>query len=199
MKKHTFNRILFCAAFMILSSASLFAQSYYIKSACGKYLTVKDLSTTAGSPVVLSDFQASKAQQWNFIPRSKANGEYIFYIESAKSGKYLDVVWGKDADGTKIQLWHFTGGPAQEWTITTLEGTAFKGKSRFVSQVGGKNLDKGGGPCNNNSPIMIWTRNDTDAQMWYLEEVVPPRETLDLQAAPIKPINKQVMKKSLRN
>jgi len=173
MKNLKFVSSLFIVLFMALLTNTSVAQTYYIKSACGKYLTVKNLGTNSGAPIVLSDFSASLAQQWKLVPRSRANGEHIFYIESVKSKKYMDVVWGKDADGTKVQLWDFTGGPAQEWTISTGQSTNPKDKSGIISQVGFKSLDKGGGPCDNNTPLMIWTRNNTAAQLWYFEEVVP--------------------------
>lgn len=199
MKNLSFASTLLCACFLAFFTTSGFSQTYYIKSECGKYLTVQNLSTNSGTPIVLNDYSAALSQQWKIVPRSRANGEYIFYIESVKSGKYLDVVWGKDADGTKVQLWDFTGGPAQEWTFVTLEGTSFKGKSRIVSQLGGKNLDKGGGPCDNNTPLMIWTRNDSAAQMWYLEEILPPAAPPVMQAAPAKSSTRPVMTRSLRN
>ena len=199
MKKQGISILLLLAAFTVLFNISASGQNYYIKSECGKYLTVQNLSTNSGAAIVLSDYSAALAQQWKLVPRSGANGEYIFYIQSVKSGKYLDVIWGKDADGTKIQLWDFTGGPAQEWTMTTMEGAAFKGKSRIISQVGGKNLDKGGGPCTNNTPLMIWTRNDTSAQMWYFEEVVPARTNIEKASIPVKISNRPAVTRSLRN
>ena len=154
-----------------------FNDLFFIKSACGKYLTVQDGSGNAGSPIVLSDYNGSLAQQWKFV--QAGNDDHIFYITSAlPGGKVLDVIWGKDADGTRVQLWNKMDAAAQKWQlILTDESKGLEGKHMIQTQIGlgvnntFKNLDKGGGPCNNGTPIMIWTRNQTPAQMWYFEKV----------------------------
>jgi hypothetical protein len=160
------------------SQKATFNDFFFIRSACGyKYLTVQNASGNAGSPIVLSDYNGSLAQQWKFV--QAGNDDHIFYITSAlPGGKVLDVIWGKDADGTRVQLWNKMDAAAQKWQlILTDESKGLEGKHMIQTQIGlgvnntFKNLDKGGGPCTNGTPIMIWTRNQTAAQMWYFEKV----------------------------
>ncbi|AEE53422.1 tectonin domain-containing protein [Haliscomenobacter hydrossis] len=161
------------------SQAATLDDYFYIKSECGKYLTVQSSSGNAGSPIVLSEFNNTLAQQWKFVLAEGTDN--IFYITSATTGnRVLDVIWGKDADGTRVQLWNKMDAKAQKWYLNNEHGAGVEGKYTIQTLVNVpgdirnfKNLDKGGGPCDNGTPIMIWTKNTTSAQKWYLVKVVP--------------------------
>lgn len=174
MKKQTIIVLFIYAVLASVFNITANGQNtYYIKSACGKYLTLQNLSINAGTPIVLSDFNASLAQQWKTVPKSNMQGEMIYYIQSVKApNRVMDVAFGKNEDGTRVNLYDFVGGVAQEWMI--ISRPEWNGQYILRSMVGWKNLDKGGGPCTNNTPLMIWTDNRTPAQMWYLEPVQPP-------------------------
>ena len=70
MKKQGISILLLLAAFTVLFNISASGQNYYIKSECGKYLTVQNLSTNSGAAIVLSDYSAALAQQWKLVLRS---------------------------------------------------------------------------------------------------------------------------------
>jgi hypothetical protein len=201
MKKQSIFLLLICVAVFTLSIRPVFSQcsplgnaAYYIKSSCGKYLTLQNLDTKAGTPVVLSDFNGSLAQQWKFIPRSPVPGEGYFYIQSNKVDRVLDVARGKDEDGTRVNLWNLVGGLAQEWESVQMDiNLSFtQSRHKIRSRIGLKHLDKGGGPCSNNTPLMIWSQNNTPAQIWYYEAVVPTPP-----AAPKSPSRAQMLKTKL--
>lgn len=61
----------------VYGQKATFTDFYYIKSTCGKYLTVQNGNGNAVSPVALSDYNGSLAQQWKFV---LAEEDHIFYI-----------------------------------------------------------------------------------------------------------------------
>jgi hypothetical protein len=112
MKKQTIIALFICTAIAsIFSTAANGQNTYYIKSACGKYLTLQNLSGNAGTPVVLSDFDGSLAQQWKTMTQPNSQGGTNLYIQSVK---IPSRVLGKNEEVTQVQLCYYTGGPGQE-------------------------------------------------------------------------------------
>lgn len=67
-----------------------------------------------------------------------------YYIQSACGGKYLDVQWGKNSDGTPLWLWKYNGGKAQKYTLESAGNGYFylKIMGKYVSIKGGSNRTK---------------------------------------------------------
>lgn len=192
MKKQTIIALFIYVLITGFFSATANGQNtYYIKSACGKYLTLQNLTGNAGTPVVLSDFDGSLAQQWKTVPKPNAQGGTSLFIQSVKMPSR---VLGKNEEGTRVQLCYFTGGSGQEWVIKYRP--EWNGVYTLRSLVGWENLYKGDGPCDNNTPLMISSDNETPAQMWYLEDV---NLAQSLRAELNNILYREVMKKSLRN
>ncbi|WP_439378826.1 SMP-30/gluconolactonase/LRE family protein [Amycolatopsis lexingtonensis] len=70
-------------------------------------------------------------------------------------GTCLDVPG--NANGTRVQLWSCTGGPAQQWTARS-EGT--------ITAASGKCLDVAGGSHADGAAVQIYDCNGTGAQLW---------------------------------
>ncbi|GEM_PF-5864093 len=192
MKKQTIIALLICTFIASVFSITASGQNtYYIKSACGKYLTLQNLSGNAGTPVVLSDFDGSLAQQWKTVPKPNAQGGTSLFIQSVK---VPSRVLGKNEEGTQVQLCYFTGGQGQEWVIKYRP--EWNGVYTLRSLVGWENLHKGDGPCDNNSPLMTSSDDESPAQMWYLEDV---KLAQSLRAELNNILYREVLKKSLGN
>lgn len=192
MKKQTIIVLFICTVLASIFNTTANGQnSYYIKSACGKYLTLQNLSGNAGTPVVLSDFDGSLAQQWKTVTKPNAQGGTSHYFQSVK---VPSKVLGKNEDGTRVQLCYFTGGPDQEWVIKYRP--EWNGVYSLRSLVGWENLYKGDGPCDNNTALMISSDDETPEQMWYLEDV---KLAQSLRTELSNFLIKEVVKKSLGN
>jgi type 1 glutamine amidotransferase len=111
-------------------------------------------------------------------------------------GKCADVSGGSTADGTKIQLWTCTNGPAQQWTVNgdtlralgkcmTAAGTAdgvpvqlstcngsgaqnwtVGANSSLVNSQSNKCLDANGASTANGTQLIIWTCHGGTNQRW---------------------------------
>jgi len=192
MKKQTIIAIfIYVLIAGVFSNTAHSQNTYYIKSACGKYLTLENLSGNAGTPVVLSDFDGSFAQQWRTLPKPNAQGGTSLFIQSVKMPSR---VLGKNEEGTRVQLCYFTGGLGQEWVINYRP--EWNDIYTIQSLVGWEKLYKGDSPCDNNAPLMGSPDDETPAQMWYLEEV---NLAQSLRTELNNILYRELMKKSQRN
>ncbi len=53
-------------------------------------------------------------------------GGGLFYIKNMYSGKYLDVDNGRDANGTSVIQWDFTGATNQVWRVVHVGNGEYK-------------------------------------------------------------------------
>lgn len=87
---------------------------YTIRAVCsGKYLSIEDMGSTAGSNVVQRTYSGLASQKW-FITEN-ANGSYRF--ASLYNGQILDVSGGVAAPGTNIQVWTENNEVPQEFFL----------------------------------------------------------------------------------
>lgn len=73
------------------------------------------------------------------------------------SGRCVDVDAGRNADGTKIQLWDCLNNAPQRWE---------RRGDTFVNPGTGKCLDVAGGNTANGTQVRLWTCNGSGAQRW---------------------------------
>ncbi|GEM_PF-4834042 len=83
----------------------------YITNVRSNKLVDTPNANTMGN-AIQSDKTMNKTQTWFF---EDAGGGY-YYIRNLW-GYYLDVAYGKNADGTKVNVWEFTGDDKQKWKI----------------------------------------------------------------------------------
>ncbi|MEV0568934.1 RICIN domain-containing protein [Dactylosporangium sp. NPDC050588] len=80
-------------------------------------------------------------------------------IVGAGSNRCVDVSGGRDADGTKVQLWDCHGGPEVRWR--------WQGGTLVNSRTG-KCLDVAGGRTAAGTKVQLWTCLNNGAQRWQL-------------------------------
>ncbi|MEU0555600.1 RICIN domain-containing protein [Dactylosporangium sp. NPDC006015] len=78
-------------------------------------------------------------------------------IVGAGSNRCADVSGGRDADGTKVQLWDCHGGPEVRWR--------WQGGTLVNSRTG-KCLDVAGGRTAAGTKVQLWTCLSNGAQQW---------------------------------
>ena len=111
-----------------------------------------------GSNVEL--FNKGSGSYWKFERQS--NGQYK--IIDAGTGKVLDVVGGKMADGTNIQVYDSNNTTAQRWWIYNIGDSmiiASAKDSKFVVDLSGAKLTNG-------RNIQLYSYNATDAQYYTI-------------------------------
>lgn len=89
-----------------------------------------------------------------------------YYIRSKNSGKYLDVQYGQNTNGTPVQIYDFNGSNSQKWTLTD-EGNGLYSLTSAVGS-GGKSLDVYGGFSSDRDTVDIYSSNGTYAQKFLL-------------------------------
>ncbi|WP_433055105.1 RICIN domain-containing protein [Dactylosporangium sp. CS-033363] len=78
-------------------------------------------------------------------------------IAGTASNRCVDVSGGRDADGTKVQLWDCHGGPEVRWSWNG---------SALVNAKTGKCLDVSGGRTASGTIVQLWTCLGNAAQQW---------------------------------
>jgi glucosylceramidase len=90
-----------------------------------------------------------------------------FYIQSAVSGKFLDVPDSSLYENTHIQQFHFTGGDNQLWDIYPVDDTYFLIANRNSGLV----LDIPDGSTYDNVPLQQFHYTGYDNQLWRFDDV----------------------------
>lgn len=104
-----------------------------------KCMTVQYASYNAGAKIIQYDYNDGFNDAWILEPAMQTHvyydNHYImenaltdgeYYIKNKNSGKYLDVYWENDADGTNIIQWHFNGGAGQRWKLVSDGPNAYR-------------------------------------------------------------------------
>ena len=113
---------------------------YFFKSAAAaNYVEVIDGNPENKSEVQLSAKDGKANQIWEIVP-SNVPGWY--YIKS-EMGRYLDVQWGSNANGTPVWIYNFNGGSAQRWKLTHVSNGRYTIQSRLGSYLTAKWDDAG--------------------------------------------------------
>lgn len=91
--------------------------------------------------------------------------EPVYRIESAHSGKVLDVSGVSTDDGATIHQWGWWDGPNQYWRIQELGD----GTHRIQSVNSGKAIDVSGASGDDGADVHQWGWHGGDNQRWYLD------------------------------
>ncbi|KIM76660.1 carbohydrate-binding module family 13 protein [Piloderma croceum F 1598] len=120
-----------------------------------------------GASVEVTSCTGSSDQEWTFGPK----GAVSLY----NGAKCLDVTDGKNADGTKLQVWDCgSGNPNQEFSYT-------KFGDNHIQWTKGKCVDLTGGSLATGNKIQIWSCNgneDNNNQIWdtgYIYNKLPSK------------------------
>jgi len=95
----------------------------------------------------------------NLIYAQKTGETY--YIQSAISGKYLDVQWAKTANNTPLHLWPFNGKVAQKFTLEDAGAGYF-----YIKSALGKYVHVYGASKKPKARVSIWIKVDQDNLKW---------------------------------
>lgn len=113
-----------------------------------------------GTPIVLGDCDGSAAQAWTRTGEDSGMSLMIF------DNKCIDVVDGKNTNGTKLQLWDcFSNNDNQKWAFAN---------GALTWNTFGKCLDLTDGlGMSNTNPMQVWDCfGDNDNQKWKFVAVV---------------------------
>ena len=117
--------------------------------------------------VFLYTLDGGDKQKWN---PQLVNGKYM--LKNKYSGEYLDVVGGSTKSGTEVQTYKKNGSTAQQWSIEQLKGSYNPTCVAPFTIVSALNkslvLDVKDGAKTNNSPLDIYTFNNTGAQKFSI-------------------------------
>ena len=142
------------------------ASGYYtIKNAgTGRALDVAGASPSAGANVQQYRSNGTNAQKWAFVAKSNGSWEIV----NAQSGLALDIADGSSSNGANIQQWYRNGTSAQTWTLVAVNPLA---DGRYViasSTDRAFALDARGGSINEGTPIQLYSRNGSEAQIYEI-------------------------------
>ena len=138
-------------------------------------LDVKNGSMNNCANIELSPFNNETDNQ-AFIVSHDAQG-YITFT-NAKSGKVLDVSYGKASNGKNVQQYESNGTRAQKWVVKKSN----KGYMIISALDSNYVLDVSGSKANNGTNIQLYSGNGSDAQNWNIEKFVSKYEQLDVLA-----------------
>lgn len=94
--------------------------------------------------------------------------EYVYNIRNRNSGKYLNVNYGTDADGTNVNQFDYDGSEEQKFTMMYADVDKCYWIYAFCSDTRVLDVYR---PLQNNANVDIWTDNDWDAQLWKVESL----------------------------
>ena len=115
-----------------------------------------------------------------FTPTKKVYAGYfeapqhnkIYKIRNVQTGKFLNVNYGTDANGTNVIQWTEDGSIEQKWKVVFVGENDFKLYSMCSSNGNNRVLDvlRTGGSSNgtieSGNNVDIWADNDSEAQTW---------------------------------
>ncbi len=100
------------------------------------------------------------------IPQQPFNAPGRYEIVSVTSGQLLDV---STSDNQTVQQYPRTDRENQQWDIQPARGGFF-----YIRSVGtGKVLSLSNGSSRNGTPVIVYRRQDGDAQLWQIVSVAP--------------------------
>lgn len=120
-----------------------------------------------GAPVTVADCTGGADQEWSFGP----SGVISLYNHT----KCMDITGGKNADGTKVQVWDCSpNNPNQQFDYT-------KYGDNHIRWTKGKCLDLTGGVMTNGNQVQMWScsyQEDNNNQIWdagYMYNKLPAK------------------------
>lgn len=170
MKKKTFYRTLalFLAVFMlfgIFSSAETVAIAEEISKESTEFVvpkTEEELNYLLNKEYPINN-NVSQIAEYSIPagPANVTNGK-TYYIRNKKSGKYLDVSGGQDANEIPIVQWDYYSGPNQRWRVVDVGSGYYKLVAEHSPS--GRVLDVKNGEIVNGTSIQLFSDNGSDAQ-----------------------------------
>ncbi|MBU2947370.1 RICIN domain-containing protein [Zobellia uliginosa] len=140
-------------------------QEYFIESAFGTFLDVKEANDKPRATVWTWYNNKSSGQTWEF---ENAEGEY-FYIKS-KLGHYLDIKEANPDTRAKVWMWSKNRSSGQLWKFEDAGDGYFYIKSKL-----GKYLDIKEGNPDTRAELWMWTKNEGSGQKWKLIPIEIPQ------------------------
>ncbi|MFD1613983.1 RICIN domain-containing protein [Gelatiniphilus marinus] len=131
---------------------------YYIKSALGTYLDIKEANPSPRTPVWMWNKNGSSGQKWKLT--SAGNG--YFYIQS-DLGTYLDIKEGKRGLRAMVWTWTLNKGNGQKWRFEP-DGNGFY----YICSALGNYLDIRGANPYTRAQVWMWSKNGSLGQKWKL-------------------------------
>ncbi|MDO5151203.1 MAG: InlB B-repeat-containing protein [Oscillospiraceae bacterium] len=111
-----------------------------------------------------NEWVTSNKITWHF----KRNSDGTYHIMSYYNGKYLDVLGGKDENGTNVCTYDYIEEDlAERWFIIS-DGNNYKLRPSFSAV---RYLDVAGGLSDDNINIQIFSNNDTSAQSFKINKI----------------------------
>ena len=145
--------------FYLVKQTNLMQEGIYSISTCldsGKWLDVKNGSTSEDAGIQIWQGNGSLAQKWKIMAVEGEENTYTF--ESLVSGLMMTV----DTNGNVVQKKE-SGGADQQWIPTVSKGYLV-----FKNAGNGKVLDVAGGTDKNGTKIQTYVSNATNAQRFRL-------------------------------
>ncbi len=141
-------------------------------------LNVAGSSTADGGNIEIASRPDDQVATQRFAVSPNGDGTYA--IKSVYSGKYLDVAWSGQADGTNVQQWTANGYDCQKWIIV-----ACNGGYSLISACNLKALDVEWGAAESGTNVQIWTINNLASQTFTFDtpQVVLPNGYFSLASA----------------
>lgn len=121
------------------------------------------------------------------VERTKTANEGLYNIQNASSGYMMNVYAGKDANGTKVTMWENDNSNDQKIYIS------YQGEGKYLlkynSSNNGRVIDVNRGnsmaaSIDEGDKIDIWTSNDPEAQLFYINDFGGGRFTFELASKP---------------
>ena len=138
----------------------------------GKIKTTSELDLSLNIDYIqITDYDKSRSYTNNeFTPVLPSNGKY--YIKNSKTGTYMNVEGGKDANAANIGLAANTGSTAFVMNVSAVKsGTPAKGTVITPACTSTKVLNAYADKVVNGTNVNIYTKDNTTSQQWIWEKV----------------------------
>lgn len=167
---------------------------------CQTYIQ-KGLSETSDEAHSISNYKCG-ACGYEQPTHSKTVADGLYNIKNVSSGYMMNVYAGKDANGTKVTMWENDNSTDQKIYIAH-QGDG-KYLLKFNASSGGRVIDVNRGnsitaSIDDGDKIDIWTANDLDAQLFYINDCGNGKYTFELVSKPgyvISPVNASAAKQN---
>ena len=83
-----------------------------------------------------------------------------------QSGRSLDIYGNGTANGTKVELWDYTGGNNQKFTITATSGGYYR---ITPANATGSCLEVSGSSTANGALVDLWSYSGGNSQQWIFQ------------------------------
>ncbi|MDB2606262.1 RICIN domain-containing protein [Zobellia sp.] len=135
-------------------------KTYFIESALGTFLDVKEANSSPRTPVWMWKQNKGEGQKWTLSD----TGDGYFYIQSGL-GTYLDIKESNSGLRAHVWTWSNNGSKGQKWRFEPAEDGFF-----YIQSALGTYLDIKGGNPDTRAQVWTWKKNGGKGQKWKLQE-----------------------------